>query len=58
MAKKGMKRQDYTHTHPKNDISPVPELSGSAKHTKVKANPIISGTSGADTKVFHNSQKS
>lgn len=38
MAKQGMKRPDYTHLHPKNDLPPVPEIQGKAKHTKEKAN--------------------
>ena len=53
MAKKGMARPDWTHTKPKNDVSPVPEIQGKAKHSKTPANSIISGTSGADLKVFH-----
>ena len=46
MAKKGMARPNYTKPHPRNEIPPVPELQGKAKHTKEKANPIIAGTSG------------
>lgn len=53
MAKKGMARPDWTHTHPRNDVPPVPELQGKAKHGKEKANPIIPGTSGPQQKVFH-----
>lgn len=53
MAKKGMARPDWTHTHPRNDVPPVPELQGKAKHTKVKASPIIAGTSGPELKVYH-----
>lgn len=53
MAKKGMARPDWTHTHPRNDVPPVPELQGKAKHTKEKANPIITGTSGPELKVYH-----
>lgn len=53
MAKKGMARPNYTQTHPKNDVPPVPELQGKAKHTKEKANPIIAGTSGPELKVYH-----
>lgn len=53
MAKKGMARPDWTQTHPKNDVPPVPELQGKAKHTKAKANPIIPGTSGPELKVYH-----
>lgn len=53
MSKQGMARPDRTHTSPKNTVSPVPEIQGKAKHGKVKARPIISGTHGADLKVFH-----
>ena len=53
MAKQGMKRPEYTHPAPKNDISPVPEIQGKAKSGKRDANPIIAGTSGPDQKVFH-----
>ena len=53
MAKKGMKRPDRTHTQPKNQTEPVPELQGKAKHTKKNSNPIITGTFGTDQKVFH-----
>ena len=49
MAKQGMKRPDYTHTKPKNEQSPVPEI-----HGKSHVNPIIAGTSGAEQKVWHN----
>lgn len=53
MAKQGMARPDWTHTKPKNDAAPVPEIQGKAKHTKKPAKPIISGTSGPDLKVYH-----
>ena len=53
MAKQGMARPNRTQTHPKNDASPVPELQGKAKSGKVKANPIIAGTVGANQKVWH-----
>ncbi len=53
MAKQGMARPDWTHTKEKNTVPPVPELQGKAKHTKEKANPIISGTTGPQQKVFH-----
>lgn len=46
MAKKGMARPDRTHTHPKNDVSPVPRIQG-------KARPIVAGTQGASLKVWH-----
>ena len=53
MAKKGMARPDRTHTKPRNEVSPVPEIQGKAKSGKEKANPIISGTGGAEQKVYH-----
>ena len=53
MAKKGMARPDWTHTQPRNDVSPVPVIQGKAKSGKKKANPIISGISGAEQKVYH-----
>ena len=53
MAKKGMARPDWTQLHPKNDVSPVPQLQGKAKTGKKKADPIIAGTSGASQKVWH-----
>lgn len=51
MAKKGMARPNWTH--PRNDVPPVPELQGKAKHTKKPARPIIAGTSGPELKVYH-----
>lgn len=51
MAKTGMVRPEWTHTHPRNDVPPVPELQGKAKHSKEKAPPIIAGTSGPELKV-------
>lgn len=53
MAKQGMARPDWTKTHPKNDVSPVPELQGKAKRAKGKAQPIIAGASGPEQKVYH-----
>lgn len=53
MAKKGMKRPDWTQTHPKNSESPVPQIQGKARSGKEKANPIIAGTHGAGQKVWH-----
>ena len=53
MSKQGMARPDRTHTKPKNDVPPVPELQGKAKHTKQKANPIIRGTGGPSLKTLH-----
>ena len=40
MAKQGMKRPERTHTKPRNELPPVPELQGKAKPTKQKAKPI------------------
>ena len=53
MAKQGMKRPEVTHTKPKNEQSPVPEIQGKAKHGKEKARPIIAGTENNDLKVWH-----
>ena len=52
MAKQGMKRPEYTK-HPKNAVSPVPQIQGKAKTEKEKAKPIVAGTMGADKKVWH-----
>lgn len=40
MAKQGMKRPERTHTQPRNDTQPVPEIQGKAKKTKEKAKPV------------------
>lgn len=56
MAKKGMKRPDRTHTQPRNQMEPVPELQGKAHSGKETARPIVTGTSGANQKVFHGSR--
>jgi len=53
MAKRGMARPNWTHTKPRNDQPPVPELQGKAKHGKAHAKPVISGTVGPWQKVFH-----
>lgn len=53
MAKQGMARPDWTQLHPKNAVSPVPQIQGKAKSGKKKANAIIAGTMGAETKVWH-----
>ena len=53
MAKQGMARPDWTHPKPKNNVSPVPEIQGKAKHGSTSAKPIISGTSGPELKVYH-----
>lgn len=48
-----MKRPERTHTKPHNDMPPVPEIQGKAKHGKITANPIIAGTEGPHLKVYH-----
>lgn len=48
-----MKRIDRTHTQPKNDVPPVPEIQGKAKHGKAAVNPIIAGSSAPSQKVYH-----
>lgn len=53
MAKQGMARPDWTHTKPRNEQAPVPEIQGKAKHTKEKARSIVSGTAGPSMKVYH-----
>ena len=53
MAKQGMARPDWTHTRPRNDAPPVPEIQGKAKHGKAKARPIVAGTGGPEQKVYH-----
>lgn len=53
MAKQGMARPDWTHTQPRNDAPPVPEIQGKAKHGKKKAHPIVEGDEGRPQKVYH-----
>ena len=53
MAKKGMKRIDTKHTKPQNDVPPVPEIQGKAKHSAEVANPIMEGTVSPSQKVFY-----
>lgn len=52
MAKQGMKRPQIHEGHPKNDAF-VPAIQGKAKCGKVKANPVIAGTMGAEQKLWH-----
>ena len=40
MAKKGMKRPEYTHTKRKNETTPVPEIEGQEKHGKNHTNSV------------------
>ena len=53
MSKQGMKRPDDRHDKPKNDVAPVPEIQGKAKHGNERANPIIVGTQPPSQKVWH-----
>ena len=53
MAKQGMKRMERTHTQPRNEQAAVPEIQRKAKHSNVKANPIIAGTKAPSLKVYH-----
>ena len=53
MSKQGMSRPEWTHTQPKNQTAPVPELQGKAKTGKKKANPIVAGTAFPSQKVWH-----
>lgn len=53
MAKQGMARPDWTKTHPRNTVSPVPSIQGKAKSGKKAAPPIVAGTEGAGQKVWH-----
>ena len=53
MAKQGMARPERTHTKPRNEMPPVPELQGKAKNSNQPAKPIVSGTSGPNQKVIH-----
>lgn len=53
MAKQGMKRPERTHTRPKNEAPPVPEIQGKAKSGKKHVNAIIAGTHSPDQKVYH-----
>ena len=52
MAKRGMTHPDVTRGA-RNETFPVPQIQGKAKSGKVKSNPIISGTTGANQKVWH-----
>lgn len=53
MAKKGMKRPDRTHTQPRNQQEPVPEIQGKAKRTKEKAGPGVNGIGASGQTTFH-----
>ena len=51
MAKKGMKR--YFSEHDKNNVAPVPEMSGKVKSGKAKAKPVISGETVPFIRSYH-----
>ena len=53
MAKKGMARPEWTHTKPHNDLPPVPQTQGKARHGKKHVKPIVSGTGGPELQVYH-----
>lgn len=53
MAKQGMAWPDWTHTHPRNNVPPVPAIQDKAKHSGEKARPIVARTSGPELKVYH-----
>ncbi|MCH5303262.1 MAG: hypothetical protein J1E41_00235 [Ruminococcus sp.] len=53
MPKRGMKHIRKNHNQQKNTAPPVPEIHGSAKRTKERANPIIAGTEYTPQKVYH-----
>lgn len=51
LAKKGMKR--YFPKHEKNEVSPVPQMSGKVKSGKAKAKPVISGETVPFIRSYH-----
>ena len=53
MAKQGMKRLEQQHVKSEKNPPTVPQIQGKAKFGKVKANPIVAGTAGAELKVWH-----
>ena len=53
MAKKGMCRPEWTHVQPHNEVPPVPQIQGKAKHGKEQTKPIIAGTRSPNQKVYH-----
>lgn len=58
MAKKGMARPEWTHSQPRNDAPPVPDIEGKAKRGSMRANPTVSGTEAPHLKVYHHLGKS
>ena len=53
MSKQSMKRPEISGRKQLNQVPPVPELQGKAKHTKTPARPIIAGTTSPAQKVYH-----
>ena len=53
MAKQGMSRPEWTHTQPRNEVTPVPEIQGKAKSDSKKARIIVADTKSAEFKVYH-----
>ena len=53
MAKERMAQPDWSHTNPRNGVSPVPEIRGEARSGREEASPIISGSSGTEQRVYH-----
>ena len=54
MAKKGMARPDWTHTKPRNEVPPVPEIQGKAKHGKHPAKPAVVRTASPEHRCSQN----
>lgn len=54
MAKQGMKRPDETHTRPKNDQPPVPEIQGKAKHGNAQAHPMHAAVKNSAQNAWNN----
>ena len=48
-----MKRPEVTHEKKRNELPPVPEIQGKAKHGHVAANPVVSNTVAPSLKVYH-----
>ncbi len=48
-----MKRIDRMHTKPRNEVPPVPEIQGKAKHGKAHVNPFVAGTEKTTQMVYH-----
>ena len=48
MAKKGMARPDWTHTKPRNEVPPVPEIQGKAKYGKHPGKPAADRTASPE----------